>query len=243
MRIAGVRVDDISWEELIFEIGKAIEENKKITITYLNVHVWNMAKKHPEVNALLENADFVYCDGKGIQLGARILGKVIRNRYTGAFFIDDLARIMAEKGWTGFVVGGREGVAKMGCEILTEKYPGFACKGVHHGYINGMERKVVQMVNSHSPLILFTGMGTPQQEQFVLKYRKEINVPVVWCVGALFDYVAGVQKRAPEWMSEHGLEWFYRFISDPKRLWRRYIIGNSKFLIGVLSHRKRRSNS
>ena len=237
MRVAGVRVDDITWDELIKEVEKAVIENQKITITYLNIHVWNMAKKYKDVFSLLENADFVYCDGKGIQLGAKILGEKIRERYTGAFFIDDLVSIMSERGWSGFVVGGKPGVAKKACEILKNQHPGFNCKGTHHGYISGEEEKVVEIVNSVKPDILFVGMGTPQQESFVLKYRGKLDVPVVWCVGALFDYVAGVQKKAPQWMSDNGLEWFYRLISDPRRLWKRYLIGNTKFFAKILKEK------
>ncbi len=237
MKIGGIRVDDITWDELIDRVGRAIRENRKITIAYLNVHVWNMAGKYPSVKEFLEKADVVYCDGKGIQFGAAILGMKIRERFTGAFFIDDLVEIMAERGWSGFVVGGKEGVAERACDILVERFPHFGCKGTHHGYIKGMEDRVVKMVNEVSPHILFVGMGTPQQEEFVLKYRDSINVPVVWCVGALFDYVAGVQKKAPRWVSKSGFEWLFRLMSDPGRLWKRYLIGNTRFMFDVLKRR------
>ncbi len=233
MRIAGVRVDDITWNELVERVENAINEMKKITIGYLNIHVWNMARIHEEVRSFLEHADIVYCDGKGIQIGARLLGLNIRERYTGAFFIEDLAEIVAEQGWKIFVVGGREGVAEKACESLKERFPSFNCAGTHHGYIGGMEGKVVEAINRAGADIVFVGMGTPRQEEFVLQYRDGIDAPVVWCVGALFDYVAGVQKRAPRWMSEAGLEWFFRLITDPARLWRRYLIGNTKFFVKI----------
>ncbi len=237
MNIAGVRVDDITWNELIEKIKDAVIKEELITISYLNIHVWNMAQKNENLKKFLEMADYVYCDGKGIQLGAKVLGRRIRERYTGAFFIDDFAEEASKHGWRIFVVGGKEGVAKKACEVLMEKFPGFQCSGFHHGYIKGMGEKVIKLVNSSKPDILFVGMGTPLQEEFVLNYREKIDVPVVWCVGALFDFVAGVQPKPPEWMSRSGLEWLHRLLSNPKRLWKRYLIGNTIFLFEVAKER------
>ena len=96
---------------------------------------------------------------------------------------------------------------------------------------------MIDSVKEACPDILLVGMGTPCQEKWIAKYRENLEVPVVWAVGALFDFVVGVQPRGPRWMLDHGLEWLYRLFSNPMRLWRRYLIGNPIFILRVLRQR------
>lgn len=233
MKIGNLKIDDISWKELIAFIEESIVNNKKKTIGYLNVHVWNMAQNNDELVNAINGFDKVYCDGYGIMLGAKILGIKLAERYTGAFFIYPFMEIANKKRWKIFILGNHPEVAGQAVEKLKKIYPNVKFVGYHHGFITGKENDVVKIINKSKPDILFVGMGTPNQELFVKKYGNKIEANVIWVVGALFDYVAGVQKTAPKWMSNNGLEWLHRLVSDPGRLWKRYLVGNTKFLAFV----------
>jgi N-acetylglucosaminyldiphosphoundecaprenol N-acetyl-beta-D-mannosaminyltransferase len=206
---------------------------------YANVHVLNTAWTDPELHAILNQADLIYCDGAGVVLGARLLGHRLPGRMTGADWIDPLCQACAKDGVPLYFVGGRPGIAVRAAQTLSARHPGLRVVGAHHGYLADADvcRAAIAAVNAARPDILLVGMGTPTQERWIAAHRQELDVPVVWAVGALFDFVAGVQPRGPRWMLDNGLEWLYRLGSDPRRLWRRYVIGNPLFLARVLRQR------
>ena len=123
--------------------------------------------------------------------------------------------------------------------VLTAGHPGLRVVGAHHGYLADPEvcEAAIAGINAARPQILLVGMGTPIQETWIAAHRDQLEVPVVWAVGALFDFVAGVQRRGPRWMLDHALEWLVRLWRDPLRLWRRYVIGNPLFLGRVVAQR------
>lgn len=204
------------------------------TILYANVHVLNVAFGNPQLRRQLNSATTVYCDGSGVRLGARLAGDYLPPRLTAADWIDDLCALAALRNVGIFFLGGEEGVAQRAASALGERHPGLRVTGAHHGFLSEVDsRRVVDDVNRSGSGILVVGMGTPIQEAWIERWRDEIQVPVVWAVGALLDFVAGVQRRAPRWLREHNLEWLWRLGTDPVRLWRRYIVGNPVFLIRV----------
>jgi N-acetylglucosaminyldiphosphoundecaprenol N-acetyl-beta-D-mannosaminyltransferase len=135
-----------------------------------------------------------------------------------------------------FILAGGEGVADRAAQRLRSRYPGIGIVGTHHGYVSGKaaSAEAVALINAASPDIVLVGMGTPIQEYWIQENRAAIRAPVVWAVGALFDFVAEIQPRGPRWMLDSGFEWLFRLVSDPKRLWRRYLIGNPLFISRVL---------
>ena len=211
------------------------------TILYANIHVANTAARDPELRHALARADLVYCDGLGIKLGAKLAGVGrLPERMTAADFIWDLARQAAEADISIYWLGGAPGVAEKALARLSEAAPGLRVAGAHHGYFakQGTETDtVISGINHCHPEILLVGMGTPIQEHWVLRHRARIAAPVVWCVGATADFLAGVQPRAPRVLTENGLEWLHRLAVDPRRMFRRYVLGNPLFLARVLAHR------
>jgi len=203
---------------------------------YANVHVVNTAWRDPKLRAILNQADLVYCDGAGVALGARLLGHPLPGRMTGADWIEPLCAACAGRRTTLYFLGGRPGVAARAAATLQERHPGLRVAGAHHGYLADTDvcAAAIAAVNKARPHILLVGMGTPLQEKWIAAHRHQLEVPLVWAVGALFDFVTGVQPRGPRWMLDHGLEWLCRMWSDPRRLWRRYLVGNPLFLLRVL---------
>ncbi|HID07961.1 MAG TPA: glycosyltransferase, partial [Armatimonadetes bacterium] len=209
-------------------------------VMYANVHVLNTAYRDPDLRRILNRAELVYCDGAGVKLGARILGKHLPERMTGADWIHELCQACQETGMTLYLLGGEPGVAAKAAEVLATRYPGLSIVGTHHGHYNhtGPENDVViAEINALQPDILLVGFGTPLQEKWIDHHFERLDVPVVWAVGALVDFVTGKKPRAPRWMLDHGLEWLYRLWSEPGRLWRRYVVGNPLFLWRVLMQR------
>jgi N-acetylglucosaminyldiphosphoundecaprenol N-acetyl-beta-D-mannosaminyltransferase len=237
--ILGVPVADVGLVRLLDRVLSWTRLPRPVTILYANVHVLNAAATDPDLRAILNHADLVYCDGAGVALGARLLGHRLPGRMTGADWIEPLCAACAREDVALYFLGGRPGVAARAANRLQARHPGLCIVGAHHGYLAApdVSRAALAAVNAACPDILLVGMGTPTQERWIAAHRAALDVPVVWAVGALFDFVAGVQPRGPRWMLDNGLEWLYRLYTDPRRLWRRYLIGNPLFVARVLRQR------
>ena len=237
--VLGVGVDPIDLRQVLSTVGEFIRSGEKKTVCYANVHCVNIARRDREFREILNGADLVYCDGFGVVLGARIMGMHLPGRMTGADWIYDLCSFCQDAGYSIYLLGSRPGVAGKAAGRLRELYPSLEIPGSHHGYLSD-QREVeatIREVNGCRPDILLVGMGSPLQEKFVRRHRDRFDVPVCWTVGALFDYVAGVVPRAPRWMLDHGLEWLFRLLYEPRRMWSRYLVGNTVFLMRVLGAR------
>lgn len=194
---------------------------------YVNVHCMNVASRDPEYAAILDRADLVYCDGTGVRLGAWLSRQRLPARMTGADWIDDLCSLAVREQLSLFLLGGAPGTAEEAAIMLTRRHPELRIAGTAPGY--NLSPATIAQINRSRPHILLVGMGTPTQEKWIAAHRSQLSVPVVWAVGALFDFVSGRIPRGPHWMTEHGLEWLCRLAIEPRKLWRRYLIGNPQF--------------
>jgi N-acetylglucosaminyldiphosphoundecaprenol N-acetyl-beta-D-mannosaminyltransferase len=240
VRVLGVNVDGTALDGIIRQVARLVVSGGRHYVVYANVHVLNAAFHNPELRQILNQADLVYCDGAGVRVGAWLLGSRLPKRLTGADWIHDLATACQERGFSFYFLGGEPGVAAQAAEKLQEEYLGLEICGTHHGYYDhlGPENDdVVAAINRAQPDILLVGFGTPLQETWIARNIDQLDVPVVWAVGALVDFVAGKVPRAPRFMLDHGLEWLYRLLIEPGRLWKRYIIGNPLFIWRVLMQR------
>lgn len=237
IRLLGVRVDCYRLESLLGAVTASIRARSRITVMYVNVHSMNLHHDDPKFAAVLEAADIVYCDGTGVRLGARIAGGGIPERMTGADWIVDLCRVASRESLSLFLLGGAPGVADGAAHLLRARNPGLQILGTASGY--GLDDSIVDVLNGLKPDIVLVGMGSPTQEKWIAGHRAEIDAPVLWAVGALFDFVTGRIRRGPAWMTEHGLEWACRLVAEPKKLWRRYVIGNPRFIVRILRESRR----
>jgi N-acetylglucosaminyldiphosphoundecaprenol N-acetyl-beta-D-mannosaminyltransferase len=237
--VLGVEVQPLDRIGLIREAVRRAQSGSESTILYANVYVLNIAYGNPDLRGILNESDLVYCDGAGVALGAWLLGDRLPGRTTGADWIETLCQACAAAGFSLYFLGGRPGVAAGAAERLQARHTGLRVVGTHHGYLDDPTvcAAAIASVNAAHPHILLVGMGTPIQERWIAAHRHQLDVPVVWAVGALFDFVTGVQPRGPRWMLDHGLEWLCRLWSDPRRLWRRYVVGNPLFILRVLRQR------
>lgn len=240
VEVLGVPVGVLFRSDLIRQVEHFVTSGGRYRIMYANVHVLNIAYHDAELRRILNEADLVYCDGAGVKWGARILGRPLPERMTGADWIHDLCRACQETGMTLYLLGGEPGVAAEAARVLMARYPGLNVVGTHHGHYDhdGSENDaVIAEINALHPDILLVGFGTPLQEKWIGRHFQRLQVPVVWAVGALVDFVTGKKPRAPRWMLDHGLEWLYRLCTEPRRLWKRYIVGNPVFIWRVFLQR------
>lgn len=208
-------------------------------ITYLNAHNVNLAASDPAYANVLSKADLLYADGMGVVWGWRALGKPLPERVNAGDFILPFCRQLAREKKSIYLLGSFPGVAEQAAQRWTESAPGLSVCGTHHGFFSREEEDaLVAKINNTAPAILLVGMGVPLQEHWVDRWRDRLEVPVVWCVGALFEYWGMNRSRAPLWMRRIGLEWLWRLALEPRRLSRRYLAGNIQFVRHVLHLRK-----
>lgn len=242
INILGVKTGVQSLPELIEFIAQSINANQKVVIQYLNIHAINLAQKHPWFKSFLNQADMTYCDGYGLRLAARILGVSLPDRYTIPDWFPELAAHCNQNGHSIYILGARPGVAEIAAENLQIKAPGLKILGTYHGYFikelhSSENQRVIAMINQANPDILAIGFGMPLQEKWLLDNWGGLNCRVAIPMGAAIDYLAGKTPRAPRWLTDHGLEWLGRLVIEPRRLWKRYLLGIPFFYYNVLKQR------
>jgi N-acetylglucosaminyldiphosphoundecaprenol N-acetyl-beta-D-mannosaminyltransferase len=242
VNLLGVTISTLPVEAVISRIESAITSREKIHIAYANIYALNLAYEQAWFREYLNSAALTFCDGYGVIWGAKILGLNIPYRYTPPDWFDALMARCADRGFSIFFLGSRPGVAEKAARILSEHHPGVQIKGVLHGFFDKQcgsleNQAVINAINAIRPDLLVVGLGMPTQEKWLAENWAQINAYVAFPVGAMLDYLTGEVRRAPRWMTDHGLEWLGRLIIEPRRLWQRYLIGNSTFLGRLLKQK------
>lgn len=243
MRFMNTFIDNLTMEEALTEIEKLIKKDACSFVVTPNVdHIVQIEKGGVLADAY-ESADLILCDGKPLIWISRYYGNPIKEKISGSDLFPEICRMAAEKGYTMYFLGAAEGIAAKAAEVLKQKYVGLKVVGTYsppYGFENNQEEidRIINQIHEAKPDILIFGLGTPKQEKFILNYRTRLNVPVSLGLGASFDFVAGNVKRAPKWMSDHGLEWLFRITQDPKRMAKRYLVDDVKILSLVRKYKK-----
>jgi N-acetylglucosaminyldiphosphoundecaprenol N-acetyl-beta-D-mannosaminyltransferase len=190
----------------------------------LNVSKVVQAAKDPDLRAIIESCDLVSADGQPIIWASRWLGTPLRARVTGVDLMFRLIERAAEHGHRLYLLGARDAVVQAAVARLVREHPGVPVAGWHDGYwAEDREEDLVREIAASRPDILFVAISSPRKEQFLARWKDEIAAPFVMGVGGSFDVYAGVTRRAPMWMQRTGLEWLFRVVQEPRRMWRRYL--------------------
>jgi len=236
--ILGLKIDNVSLEQLFDSIKKFINERKAKTLVFINPHIAIEAYKMQALKRYINSASLVVADGIGIVWASRFLGNPIQSKITGTDFMYLISNFCAVNGYSMYFFGAKPGVASEAAENLIKKYPKLKIAGIQHGFIDD-DSQIVSDINKNNPDILIVCLGVPKQELWIEENIHKLNVPVVFGNGAAFDFVAGCFKRAPVWMQKFGLEWLFRLLQEPMRLWRRYLIGNMYFILLIVKQKFR----
>lgn len=233
--ILGVNVACTSIQDIIARVTAWTELDEQRTVMYVNAHIINIAKQDALFLEILNRADLVCCDGIGVVWAAKILGGCQLEKITGADWIYSFCESAERTGLRIYLLAGKPGIAMVAKQNLQNRYPGLKIVGVSDGYfVERNEQTVLTHITDTQPDLIFVGMGSPVQEKWINSNRDDVSAPVCWAVGALFDYVADVEPRAPKWMNASGLEWLWRLIHDPSGKWERYLFGIPRFVYRIL---------
>ena len=229
--ICGLPVRPVSRGQFIGTLVERAKQGIRTRVHYLNAHTFNLACDQRGFRQILTTSDLLYADGMSVVWAGRWLGRRIPERLSAADYFTTFCQQCAAKGVSVFLLGGAEGVSQATAWWLTRQIPTLRVAGTHWGYFSeDQTQSVIELINESGADVLVVGMGSPCQEKWVARYADALRVPVRWTVGALFDYFADREPRAPQWMCRCGGEWIYRLLSRPRERWRRYLVGNPRFL-------------
>ena len=238
INILGLDYACVDEDQALAEAERLYDRPQPAWIAAENVHGVNLATEDPDHRALLRRADLLVNDGKGVMLAARILGRRFPVDLNGNHLGSLLLERAAEKGWPVYFLGAAPGVADRAAEAVQRDIPGLKVVGCRDGYFSRYEEpEIVEDIRNSGAGLLYVGMGNPLQEQWLDRNMAQTGAHLGLTVGAFLDFQAGELPRAPAWMNRIGLEWIFRLATEPKRLWRRYLVGNPLFIWRVIRQR------
>lgn len=242
MRFMNTYLDSVTRREAIAHIEQCIAERRIGHVITPNVDQIVRIERDAYFKEICEHAELLLADGHPLLWIARWYGTPIKEKISGSDLVPNLCELAARKGYSVFFLGAAPGVAQKAVEKLWERLPDLKVAGVYSPPLGfekdeAEKKKIVQMLrNSHADM-LFVGMGVPKQDVFIYENMGKYQIPMSFSIGGTIDFIAGEQRRAPQWMSNHGLEWFYRLLHDPKRMFKRYFIDDFRIIQLVWKYR------
>lgn len=239
VRILETNVSRYDLSETIQEMSSAIEERRKIRVAVTPVNCLLWARENSELNTIYNSADIVTADGIPVVWASRILSSPVRGRVTGLDLLPAFSEVSARKKYSFFFLGAAEGVAEKLARMLKKRNPGLIIAGTwsppyREQFTEEENRVMIEKINHSGADVLWVSLTAPKQDFWIARNIDKLNVAVAIGVGAAFDVVAGNITRAPHWMQNSGLEWFYRLLKEPGRLWRRYLVEAPQFIPLIL---------
>ena len=237
--IGKIPVDRIGLREMLDLVATSLASAKPRTVFYANSHAVTLAEADPKFAAAMNSADTVFCDGFGAYFASRVLRAPIPERFSWPDWIEPLGVTCRDNGAAMFFLGAQEGVAESAARKMESAVPGLRVHS-HHGHFQkdaASSRRIIDMINRTGAKVLLVGFGMPLQELWITKYRHDLAPLFVFANGATFDYVAGNVRRGPRWLTSYGFEWLTRLMVEPRRLWRRYLLGLPEFALLVARQR------
>lgn len=223
-------VDALTMQETLKQVEKIIKSGKPHQHVVINVNKVIKADKNKDLCATINNCDLINCDGMPLVWASRLLGQSLPERVAGIDLFLNLVSRASERGWNLYFLGAREEIVTKVVDIFLKKYPSLKIAGYRNGYWKPEEeQEIVDAIVKSRPDIIFVAIPSPNKENFLNRYQSTMNVPFSMGVGGSFDVVAGLTQRAPKWVQRFGLEWFYRFLQEPRRMFHRYFIEGSAF--------------
>ncbi len=241
IEMMGCQIDNLSMEETLHTIEKFIQSGQPHQHVVVNVDKLVKASRDVELRRIINACPLINVDGMPVVWASRLLGKPLKERVAGVDLFESLMKRSAEKGWRVYLLGAREEVVSGVKQVYMRKYPGLTVAGYRNGYWKPEEEaEVVEQIKAAQADLLFVAISSPMKEHFLGRYQAELKIPFAMGVGGTFDVVVGKVKRAPVWMQDAGLEWFYRFLQEPRRMFKRYFIDDMFFFWLLLKEYVRR---
>lgn len=243
INILNTTIHNLSMKETLGLVSMAISQQKQIHHVVVNAGKIVAMQKDAALRKSVNESDIINADGQAVVWASKVLGKPLKERVAGIDLMEHLVEMAHEHNHKIFLLGAKEDVVQKVSEIYTSKYNSSIIAGYRNGYFTREEEpEIAQQIADSGAQMLFVAISSPIKENFLYNHRELLKeVPFVMGVGGSFDVVSGLTKRAPKWMQDAGLEWFYRFLQEPKRMWKRYLVGNSKFIWMVLKEKLKKN--
>lgn len=236
INIFNLPIDAFTMEETLDFIDAALNRREKIHHVVVNAAKVVNAQKDEVLRESIINCDVINADGQAVVWASRFLGQPLPERVAGIDLMQELVGLAAIKKYRIFFLGAKEEVVSSVVKKYSDEFGSGIVAGYRNGYFTKEEEKLVaEEIAKTKPHILFVAITSPKKEIFLNTYKDVIKAPFIMGVGGSFDVVSGLVKRAPKWMQRYGLEWFYRVIQEPRRMWKRYLITNTKFIFMLIS--------
>mgnify|MGYP001392480387 CR=1 FL=1 len=242
IEVMGCPMDVATISETVDKIDQAVAKNQFTQHVVVNVAKLINMQTDQALNSSVRNCDIINIDGMGVVLGARFLGYTIHERVAGIDLFYSLVSMSSKKDYPIYLLGSKDEVVKNTAAKLKILYPKLKIAGYHHGYFWENEKAIVEKIQASGAKLLFVAITSPKKENFINRWKEKLGVSFVMGVGGTFDIVGGKVKRAPKWMQNYGLEWLFRIIQEPKRMWKRYLVTNTKFLWLLLRYKLKKNN-
>ena len=234
--VLGTFIQPYNLAEIVKQVGVAVRTRQKMMICFVNVYAAMMFKNRPAILKVINTHGISVPDGMPIVWVGKLYGKS-SSRVYGADVVRDLCTIAMAKKYRLYFLGGSKGQSSRLNKYLCNRYPGIVIVGMQEVYTrpltSALQRRVRDEINALRADIVFVGLGTVHQEEWIIANRNAVSAPVIMGVGSAFDFLSGDKVEAPVWMQRAGLAWFHRFIQEPKRLWYRYTIVNVGFVWNI----------
>lgn len=231
-------IDRFTMDETINEIDKSIKEKIHLHHVVVNAAKLVHMQKDKELYDSVVNSDIINPDGQAVVWASKFLGQPLKERVAGIDLMENLVKLAHEERYKVFFFGAKEEVVKGVVDKYSDIYSSDIIAGYRNGYFDkGSEEDIAKQIASSGADILFVAISSPTKENFLNKYKDIIDTPFIMGVGGSFDVVAGKISRAPLWMQKVGLEWFYSFLQEPSRMWKRYLVTNSLFIYYMLKEK------
>lgn len=232
IHLFGVPIHKLTMSETLSLIDQAIQEKKQIHHVVVNAaKLVNMQKDEALYNSVVES-NIINADGQAVVWASQILNMPLPERVAGIDLMENLVKLAHEKKYRIFFLGAKEEVVKAVVEHYRKTYSEDIIAGFRNGYFDkGEEEEIARQISDSGADMLFVAITSPKKEIFLNTYKHYIKTPFIMGVGGSFDVVSGITKRAPKWMQKSGLEWLFRVYQEPRRMWKRYLVTNTKFII------------
>ena len=235
INLFGFTLANLTMTQAVTRIEEVVKNDQSETMFFVNPDCLNKAVTDSTYRKILQKADQIFPDGIGLTIAAKIMGSPLEENVNGTDMLPFLCEMAASNDYSLFLLGAKPGVAEIMAENLQSRFQ-VPIAGTHHGYFDHAKEsdEIVEKINQSGADIVLVAFGAPQQEKWISTHKQELKPHALLGVGGLFDFFSGRTKRAPRWLREIGLEWVYRILQEPGRMWRRYVIGNPLFLMRVL---------
>ena len=241
IQILNTTIDVLDFQQTIELVEKYVKKKVPLHLMGVNSDKINELNKNERLKQIVNSCGIINADGASVIKASRYLGKKLPERVAGIDLMQSLVQLSSEKGYSVYLLGAKQEVVEKTADVLKNNYPNLKLVGIHNGYFKETDwQSISHEIKQCSPDFVFVGITSPMKEYLIEFLQDEGINSVFMGVGGSFDVISGNIPRAPKWMQKAGLEWFFRVIQEPKRLFKRYFVGNATFIISVIKEKNKR---